>query len=531
MSNGELVIVQSSQPKQSNSSPSSSDFEIMATNPRPPSPINNLLTSIQPTIPQTPPSSSQRTPRKRKQTTTTIEIMPKQSCLSSPTTTLKKNLSAQIVSRTPPPLTMTKQIITDFFGPPRSVRSSSDNLLAVNTQNSKIQPGDQQHQQTQPTTHSIEQNSNNVFSSTSDSHLVGKYHLSYTQNSTPTTATTSASNSKSIQTDFTSSQSPLHSSVSSNIVSTSSTDDKHHQQTIIQLQQSLDDLKKQKSDAQKDYETYQASIKKCLLMTKSLLIEKSTLEKKQARQKAMENRLRLGQFVTQRQGTSFVENWIDGCAFLELNKQQEQLQRTREELDKQRRLLAKKKTALQAQQDEQSNDSAATTTTTTTTTTRAKRGAKAAAKATTSTPCQHQKQYQGASTVNNAQSTSLVSTMNNGPLNNQQLQASSDNSNESNVFCLPCSNCGNDLNTNSNSSTSSSSSQTFTLNEWYEQDEILRLRQLTLKKEEVELQQDLEKLDRERNLHIRELKRLHNEDHSRFNLHQILNERYLLLIL
>lgn len=41
----------------------------------------------------------------------------------------------------------------------------------------------------------------------------------------------------------------------------------------------------------------------------------------------------------------------------------------------------------------------------------------------------------------------------------------------------------------------------------------------------------MEKLERERNLHIRELKRIHNEDQSRFNSHPVLNERYLLLML
>ena len=93
-------------------------------------------------------------------------------------------------------------------------------------------------------------------------------------------------------------------------------------------------------------------------------------------------------------------------------------------------------------------------------------------------------------------------------------------------------------NGNSSSSSSSSfshlsnpSSTQMTLQDWYEYDEILRLRQLTLKREESELAQDLERLDRERNVHIRELKRLYNEDHSRFNQNNILNERYLLLTL
>ena len=46
----------------------------------------------------------------------------------------------------------------------------------------------------------------------------------------------------------------------------------------------------------------------------------SNLERKTARQKCMENRLRLGQFTTQRQGASFVENWVDGYAFTDLTK-------------------------------------------------------------------------------------------------------------------------------------------------------------------------------------------------------------------
>ena len=54
------------------------------------------------------------------------------------------------------------------------------------------------------------------------------------------------------------------------------------------------------------------------------------------------------------------------------------------------------------------------------------------------------------------------------------------------------------------------------LAEFYEQDEILKLRQNALKKEDADLQLELEKLERERNLHIRELKRIHNEDNSRF---------------
>lgn len=52
--------------------------------------------------------------------------------------------------------------------------------------------------------------------------------------------------------------------------------------------------------------------------------------------------------------------------------------------------------------------------------------------------------------------------------------------------------------------------------EYYEQDEILKLRQNALKKEDADVQLEMEKLERERNLHIRELKRIHNEDQSRY---------------
>lgn len=58
-----------------------------------------------------------------------------------------------------------------------------------------------------------------------------------------------------------------------------------------------------------------------------------------------------------------------------------------------------------------------------------------------------------------------------------------------------------------------------------------QLKQNALKKEDGDLQLEMEKLERERNLHIRELKRIHNEDQSRFNNHPVLNERYLLLML
>ncbi|KAM4525087.1 serine/threonine-protein kinase tousled-like 2 isoform 2-T3 [Odontesthes bonariensis] len=71
--------------------------------------------------------------------------------------------------------------------------------------------------------------------------------------------------------------------------------------------------------------------------------------------------------------------------------------------------------------------------------------------------------------------------------------------------------------------------ETLSLAEYREQEEIFKLRIGHLKKEEAEVQAELEQLERVRNLHIRELKRIHNEDNSQFKDHPMLNDRYLLL--
>jgi len=116
---------------------------------------------------------------------------------------------------------------------------------------------------------------------------------------------------------------------------------------IDELQKEKDDIHKELLSLKRDHEKQGFSFKKCLSVNKKLLIEKSTLEKKQARQKCMENRLRLGQFVTQRQGATFVENWVDGSAFNDIMKQQEIMNHAKEELDKERKLLQKKRPQLE----------------------------------------------------------------------------------------------------------------------------------------------------------------------------------------
>lgn len=117
-----------------------------------------------------------------------------------------------------------------------------------------------------------------------------------------------------------------------------------------ELKFEINQLRSEKTSFQKEYESTIETIKRCLSMTRSLLIEKSQLEKKQIRKRSMENRLRLGQFVTQRQGLTFVEQWIDGYEFSDKQRMKEQLTQTKEKLDRERKILTKKKTSFQQQQ-------------------------------------------------------------------------------------------------------------------------------------------------------------------------------------
>lgn len=87
---------------------------------------------------------------------------------------------------------------------------------------------------------------------------------------------------------------------------------------IDELNRTNEELRHQLTQHQKTIDQHKLHINKCIDVVKKLLKEKSSIEKKEARQKCMQNRLRLGQFVTQRVGATFQENWTDGHAFQEL---------------------------------------------------------------------------------------------------------------------------------------------------------------------------------------------------------------------
>ncbi|UJR07708.1 hypothetical protein I4U23_011993 [Adineta vaga] len=297
-------------------------------------------------------------------------------------------------------------------------------------------------------------------------------------------------NSKSIQTDPISSFTSSHQDILN-----------EQNQLIVQI----NELRRTTIDIQCQYENTMDTIKRCLTITRSLLIDQSRLEKKQIRQTAMENRLRLGQFITQRHGMSFTEQWNDGIEFQEKKRAQEQLVRTRKTLNKDRKDLAKKKVFLQQQQHSIFDETKYS-------------GSNSSDMNISSTSTKRMKKNLTINILTNSQKSI--------PLTNNTTFSFP------NPFFIDHSNdSGSSSSSSSSSLLSPCSTSPMTLQDWYEYDEVLRLRQLTLKREENDLVQDLENLDRQRNIHIRELKRLYYEDHSRFNNNNILHDRYLLLTL
>lgn len=261
------------------------------------------------------------------------------------------------------------------------------------------------------------------------------------------------------------------------------------------LQRTKDDLDREVQEHRKKINKQKEQLDRCIDVTKQLLIDKSQLEKKAARQRCMQNRLRLGQFVTQRQGASFVENWVDGYAFSELLKKQEAVTHEKEEIDKQRKLLSKRR------------------------------------------PSTSNAKPRVISSINsNSPSSSVDSGI--------PISSSGSGSTSGVTFVNSTSNSSANTNGDQKNSAGTSNGGEFLKPEvpkdfvyrhkeldYYEQEEILKIRHVALRKEDTELQLEYEKLERERNLHIRELKRIHNEDQSKFNDHRVLHDKYLLLTL
>uniref|UniRef100_A0A158Q729 Protein kinase domain-containing protein n=1 Tax=Elaeophora elaphi TaxID=1147741 RepID=A0A158Q729_9BILA len=221
---------------------------------------------------------------------------------------------------------------------------------------------------------------------------------------------------------------------------------------IEDMRRTIEELKQQIIKRDRSMDACKETIRK-------LLIEQSTMERKQAKAKCMEDCLRIGQFKPTRHREEFREMWADGWAFEEINKAQQRIANERNEIINASQNLRKRKPTGNARDLKRAMST----------------GADGVVPSTSAGPS----------------SVSLT----------DELFAKPE---------LP---------------------KELTLQEYLEQEEIYRLRKEHLKKEEAELVAERDRLERERNLHIRELKRVQYEESSRYKDHELLNRRYLLLSL
>ncbi|CAK8674596.1 unnamed protein product [Clavelina lepadiformis] len=238
--------------------------------------------------------------------------------------------------------------------------------------------------------------------------------------------------SKNVQTELTS-------RFITQLISAHSGQDSENNRKLDELQRQNIDLEYHLNRTEELVTRCKSQFFRCLKMCQELLIEKTKSEKVAARRKAMEGRLRLGQFT--RQGTGYQETWTNGWAFTELGDKKDKINKEKEDIEKARKTLNKRRPPT-------------------------------------------------------ASARGKFSSV------------------ESDSFVKP-----------------KEPKDTLSAQDFHERDEILRQRLNAVKRDELELQFELERLERERSLHIRELKRISNEDNSRFNDYPVLNKQYLLLSL
>ncbi|VDM41824.1 unnamed protein product [Toxocara canis] len=227
---------------------------------------------------------------------------------------------------------------------------------------------------------------------------------------------------------------------------------------IEEMQRVIDDLKQQAIKKDRRVEACKETIKR-------LLIQQSTMERKQAKAKCMEDCLRIGQFKPTRHREEFREMWSDGWAFEEITKAQQKITNERNEILNASQNLRKRKPTANTAKDPSRRSSTS-------------------------------------SSLDGTQPSTST-----GSCGSAVVTATDD------LFARP------------------ELPKELSFQEYMEQDEIYRLRREHLKKEEAELVAERDRLERERNLHIRELKRVQYEEASRYKDHELLNKRYLLLSL
>ncbi|KAI2666422.1 Serine/threonine-protein kinase tousled-like 2 [Labeo rohita] len=265
------------------------------------------------------------------------------------------------------------------------------------------------------------------------------------------------------------------------------------------------DLRRQIDEQQKMLERCKERLNKCVTMSKKLLIEKSKQEKIACREKSMQDRLRLGHFTTVRHGASFTEQWTDGYAFQNLVKYVS-CTRTTSQTSQPSQIASHTRTRHTRWQNMVSFSPHMCVW-------RAshKRLIQDYVQASSKLPQDYLKQQERVNGQREDIERQRKLLMKKKPPNASQTPPPNLEPNKR------------------KSKSNGAENEMLSLAEYHEQEEIFKLRLGHLKKEEAEIQVELERLERVRNLHIRELKRIHNEDNSQFKDHPTLNDRYLLL--
>ncbi|KAJ3177922.1 hypothetical protein HDU87_004204 [Geranomyces variabilis] len=247
---------------------------------------------------------------------------------------------------------------------------------------------------------------------------------------------------------------------------------KAHEDLLAQVSSLESESDALRRDAQQNIKTIEsravAELAKARARIVDVLREKARHEAREVRQKAAKESLRLGGLKYDRHGIGFHERWESGYLAKEQEEAMEALVREREEIERKRKLLSKRLKQSKAAADAAAPDFSA--------------------KPDSSNPPPPSSTTVASTSTAAAAAAAAAATA--APTIDRITQA-----------------------------------------EYFEHSEIYSLRLAALKREELELRVRQAETHRERTAHIREMRRIAEEDRSRFSPHPLLNDRYLLMSL
>lgn len=257
---------------------------------------------------------------------------------------------------------------------------------------------------------------------------------------------------------------------------------------LAKRDRAIEEMRRQNDELQKLLIDKKHRLDTCKDTIRRLLVEQNILERKALREKSTNDNPRIGCYKLQRMGDVFRETWVDGYAIEELDNRIQKIADERGEIATATQLLKKRKPA-----SKETKSSRSLT-------------AQMNALAGDGKPLSVEGgvSRSGGGGVTTLTPSSMMMTASSTP----STSTNDDGFTRPELPLAP-----------------------LTLMEYQEQEEIYRLRKEHLKKEEAEILVEREKLERERQLHIREYKRSNNERDSRYKDHNLLNNRYVLLSL